>query len=158
MSFLKKKLTPAAELEIRKLHAGQPDRMLKAEQVVEAARPEDSPLHEYFDWDDAAAAHQHRLNQARRIIVSYTITLEVPEIRVPAAVSLRVDRGAEGGGYRLMEDVVKSADLMAAYRLDALKDLDIWCERYKLLRDIVPEVRQLVLRFRGIEPQAESGA
>lgn len=36
--------------------------------VVAAARDPDSPLHREFDWDDASAAHQHRLAVARALI------------------------------------------------------------------------------------------
>lgn len=37
---------------------------IQNEVVVEKAKPEVSPLHPYFTWDDAEAAHQYRLNQA----------------------------------------------------------------------------------------------
>jgi hypothetical protein len=44
--------------------------------VVAAAEPVDSPLHDRFEWDDAAAAYQYRVEQARELIrsvrVSYT--------------------------------------------------------------------------------------
>lgn len=36
--------------------------------VLDLARAEDSPLHTLFVWDDSAAAHQYRLEQARRVI------------------------------------------------------------------------------------------
>ena len=36
--------------------------------VVDAASDEDSALHEWFEWDDSAAAHAHRLAQARQLI------------------------------------------------------------------------------------------
>lgn len=36
--------------------------------VVEAARNARSPIHGRFEWDDAKAAHQHRLKQARQIL------------------------------------------------------------------------------------------
>lgn len=41
---------------------------LETEFVVTKARSEVSPLHDAFEWDDAAAAHQHRLKQARTLI------------------------------------------------------------------------------------------
>lgn len=36
--------------------------------VVDAARSTNSPLHSYFEWDDAKAAHQYREGQANEII------------------------------------------------------------------------------------------
>lgn len=36
--------------------------------VVDAAKPNDSPLHPYFEWDDDKAADNWRLDQARRLL------------------------------------------------------------------------------------------
>lgn len=36
--------------------------------VVEAATPEDHPLHHRFEWDDAVAGHKYRLTQAKQLI------------------------------------------------------------------------------------------
>ena len=41
---------------------------LKPEAVVEQARPTVSSLHSAFEWDDTAAAEEHRKNQARQLI------------------------------------------------------------------------------------------
>ncbi len=38
-----------------------------AELILEDAKAEDSPLHDFFEWDDTEAARQHRLYQARTI-------------------------------------------------------------------------------------------
>lgn len=46
--------------------------------VVERARPQDSPLHGQFEWDDAAAAHRHRLDRARHLIRSVKIRYQAP--------------------------------------------------------------------------------
>lgn len=48
---------------------------LHAEAIVAAARPQYSPLHALFTWDDALAAHERRLEQARGIIRSYKIAV-----------------------------------------------------------------------------------
>ena len=41
--------------------------------VLDAARPEASALHPVFEWEDAIAAEQHRLHQARHLIRSVQI-------------------------------------------------------------------------------------
>lgn len=38
------------------------------EQLVERARPGDSPIHHLFEWDDAVASERYRLEQARLYI------------------------------------------------------------------------------------------
>lgn len=47
--------------------------------VVEAAAPEDHPLHKYFKWDDAEAGEQYRLVQARTLIRSVRIVFKENE-------------------------------------------------------------------------------
>lgn len=42
--------------------------------VVEAARPDDAPLHHRFEWDDFEAAEKWRNEQAAELIRSYRIT------------------------------------------------------------------------------------
>jgi hypothetical protein len=41
---------------------------LTAAAIVEAATPEDHPLHSRFEWDDAVAGHRYRLGQAKQLI------------------------------------------------------------------------------------------
>lgn len=58
-----------------------------ARAVVDAARPEDSPIHDQFEWDDSEAAEQYRIAQARRLVRSIEVVTFVKgaEIeRVPA--------------------------------------------------------------------------
>lgn len=49
---------------------------LTAELLVEQATDPLSPLHQYFSWDDRAAAHQYRLFQARALIRRVRIRVE----------------------------------------------------------------------------------
>jgi hypothetical protein len=50
---------------------------LAPEAVVEAARDPASPLHGYFLWDDEAAGHEFRMEQARQLIRSVTVRLTI---------------------------------------------------------------------------------
>lgn len=49
------------------------------EDVLARAEDPDNPLHHHFEWDDEAAAHQHRLKQARNLIQSIEIRPVVEE-------------------------------------------------------------------------------
>lgn len=52
---------------------------LTADLVVEEARPKQSPLHPYFEWDDRRAAEQHRLEQARLMIRRVKFVVQSPD-------------------------------------------------------------------------------
>lgn len=47
---------------------------LTAENILEAAKPEDSLFHKLFTWDDTIAARNYRLSEARRIINNIQVT------------------------------------------------------------------------------------
>ena len=47
------------------------------EALVEAARDAESPLHEYFEWDNDTAAEKYRLMQARTLIRSCRLNVTI---------------------------------------------------------------------------------
>lgn len=65
------------------------------ERVVQAARAADHVWHHRFIWDDAAAAHQHRLDQARTLIRSVRYVVR-HENRVLSTVAYVRDPDAAG--------------------------------------------------------------
>jgi len=80
--------------------------------VIEEATDPDSPLHDYFDWDNESAAYKWRIDQARRLIRE-----------------VRIDNGEEGkadisppvfvhvgtaGGYLPTAVVVKNEMLLSS--------------------------------------------
>lgn len=46
--------------------------------VLEAATPEDHPLHSRFEWNDSVAGHHYRIIQARDLIRSVKVTYTSP--------------------------------------------------------------------------------
>lgn len=49
---------------------------LTPQAVLQDARKESSVLHSFFEWDDAKAAHAHRINQAGHLIRCVTVQVE----------------------------------------------------------------------------------
>lgn len=118
---------------IRKKHGG----LLRPQDVVEYARPTDSPLHDQFEWDDSKAADEYRLWQARQLIRVTVTVLPNTVTPIRTYVSLTPDRSA-GGGYRRIADVVKKPDLYEQALADALKDLERIQQKYKQLAELGP--------------------
>lgn len=57
------------------------DGKLTAETVLDDARSADSPFHHAIEWDDAIAAHEHRLEQARQIVRRADVTILEKQVR-----------------------------------------------------------------------------
>jgi hypothetical protein len=114
-------------------HQGQ----LLPSDIVEAARPKSSPLHSRFEWDDGEAAEQYRLWQARQLI-RVLVTVEKngsKSYRVRLYTSLGTDRKS-GGGYRLLRVVLRSKRLRGELLKDALRDMRVFEEKYRGLKEL----------------------
>lgn len=127
---------------------------LRAEDVVEFARDETTALHGEFEWDDSEAAHQYRLDQARRIIRVNVQILPVGgrDIVVPVYVSLVQDRNQAGGGYRRLVDVMSDEELRAQLLQQAMKDFERVGLRYRALQELAPVFEALERVSRAIRP------
>lgn len=123
----------AALKELADRHGG----VLKAEDVVEAARPEGSPLHHKFDWDDGHAAEQWRYWQARTmILVAVDVIPTKTSNRVARAfVSLSIDRATEGG-YRVMTDVLENDTLRDQLLEDSIEHMARFRQRFANLQEL----------------------
>ena len=116
------------------------DGSLNPEQVVDfARRNRRSALHAEFEWDDTEAAHQFRLEQARRIIRLNINVLETPngDVTVPMYVSLVSDR-RNGGGYRTLESVISNEELRAQLLQQALDEFQRVRRKYQTLQELRP--------------------
>ena len=114
------------------------DDMISPEAVVAAARPKNSPLHEYFDWEDSEAARCWRLHQARNLIRVCIRIEELPndeKQEIQVFVSLPEDRNDEGG-YRVMTDVLNDDERREALLEMALKDLQTFRRKYAILKEL----------------------
>jgi hypothetical protein len=115
---------------------------IKPDIVVDHARPESSPLHEFFTWDDTAAAEKCRLDEASRLIRSIRLikpdmpTAEQPIIRAFVNVKASDDeRNFEGKGYisfARSQTVESYRDQVLA---NAKSELQSWARRYKDLQE-----------------------
>lgn len=105
------------EPHIRKLYEANGE--LTAPMVLDSARPDNAPLHPYFEWDDATAAEEYRLEQARSLIRRVTFVVE-PQGETPAHVvrEFQVVTSTDGGQPRKVYRRV--TDLTAEEREEVL--------------------------------------
>ena len=143
----------ALELEkIRKDHDG----ILYPESVVAVAEDRNSPLHKCFTWDDKKAGHLYRIWQARCLIRIAVKVLPAQKEPINVYVSLTTDR-VKGGGYRAVEEVLTSEELLQTMLADAFRELRRFRLKYERLSALRPvfdavdkvEKKQLALRPHG---------
>lgn len=111
------------------------DGRLLPDDVVDDAKDRHSPLHPHFQWDDRAAAHAYRIDQAREMIRIIVRADDDDEDEQPRRAFINLS-DADGRSYRTVDEVLGSADLQRAVMAQALKDLQSWEARYNELSDI----------------------
>lgn len=129
-------LTGAQRQELDALRGRK--KLLLAEHVVAFAEDENTALHSRFEWDDTEAAQQYRLWQARTVIRVSVVVLKSNTAPVRAYVSMLDDRAQEGGGYRLMADVMNNPNLREKLLQEALAELQRFQAKYDALVELAP--------------------
>ena len=124
--------------------------------VVEAARPELSPLHDCFEWDDLKAAEKYRLVEARHLVntINVVITAQGKEIEARGFYSVVVQTEDEQIEHRYTAIRIISADSARREQVieRALLELQGWQARYQQYQEIfggnIFEAIETVIRTR----------
>jgi hypothetical protein len=152
------RLTQPQVEAIRQLEGA--DGRLTPQQVVEAARSKDSPLHELFDWNIRSAASKWHLHQARTIIGAVrlqTVTNETV-ISNPCYV---VDRDTPEAGYRSVTALKKNP---ASARESLIFTLEVAAGHLRRAYDLSValslqhEVMALVEQVTGLQRKVDEAA
>lgn len=113
------------------------DGLLKAEDVVAHAKNPTSAMHSWFTWEDTEAARQWRLHQARMLIRVTVVVSPDKKEHMRAFVSLADDRyGEDGGGYRIMADVLTDEEMRQQLLEEALLEANRWMQKYRRLSEL----------------------
>lgn len=82
------------------------------DQVIDHARDEASPLHNYFEWNDTLAAANYRREQARSLLRSVKIVVKYETKNVKTVAYVRdPSRKLDEAGYIAVDRVKSDKDL-----------------------------------------------
>lgn len=93
-----------------------------------------SALHTRFEWDNTKAAHEYRLEQARRIIRVQVTTIASVDTRM--FVSVKEQRKLPEGGYHSIEDALDDPDLYQQLLQEARLELNRLRRKYRRLEEL----------------------
>ncbi len=134
---------------LRKKHKGE----LTPEVVLDDAKHDNSPLHSFFEWDDTAAAQEHRLKQARgliRAVVAVYVQDDKPAVRQRAYVHI-AEKSAPH--YREASHAMSVAKTRQIVLRQAMAELQAWKKRYKDLNEFAALVA--IIDTINLEPLKE---
>lgn len=134
--------------------------VLTPEMIVEAAKDPASPIHEEFEWDDARAAHLHRLNQARTLIRGVRVVEHYYESSVQRPVWMRdPDQPAKKAGY-IEVDTLRSDEEKArralAQELSRVNALLMRSRSLALTLDMTDAIDGVLAQIGVIQEQAQT--
>lgn len=125
--------------------------------VVDAARDPSSVLHSHFLWDDAEAAHEHRIYQARNLIRGISIVVERSSKQIATVCYVR-DPAAEARdqGYVSISRLEKEPDNAKAMLDMELARVDACLERAESLSKVFGIHRQVKTTRRRVAKLRET--
>lgn len=150
-------------LEIQALQAlaDRHDGTLTAEMVVEAARDPAHPLHNRFTWDDAEAAHEHRLNEARHVIRNVRIEVRRDATIVTAPLFVRDPAKAQmSQGYVSIPRLISDEERARAAVVAEFQHAAAYLRRAKAIAaalNLVGEIEELETQLTHVQGLARSG-
>lgn len=98
--------------------------------VVEDAKSDLSPLHPAFEWDDSEAAHQYRLEQARGMLRSIEVVVQLTRPDPQPIRAFVVVKEGEGQGYTSIQVAMGNPKHRAQLIADAKRELAQWRKRH----------------------------
>lgn len=105
---------------------------LTAKTLLDASRPEEAPLHNEFEWDDAKAAEAYRETQSAYIIRSLCVAPE-GERKDPVRAVFIVNNES---GYEGLNIIMENADKRTALLDVALRELQAFRKKYSTLKEL----------------------
>ena len=96
--------------------------------VVDDARPAESPLHKYFEWDDKIGGEKYRLQQARSLISS--VMAYYPTRKPGGTIKARVYITEAPNTYNEASEVLSDKDKAAYALASVLRELESLQQRY----------------------------
>lgn len=130
--------------DLRRRYGGS----LTAANVLERAKLETSALHDLFEWDDEAAAHQYRLNQARHII-RHIVVLENGD-KTPRRAFIHVEKDSRNV-YVDTVDALADDELRLQVLSRARQELESFTRKYSELMElseVVAVARKTIRRLK----------
>lgn len=104
------------------------------EQIVEAARDENTELHKCFTWDDTVAAENWRKHQARMIVAQLVVRTETTD-KEPVAVRV-ISSTAVRNEYKPVVKVLEVEQEYADLLARAVKELKAIQQKYKAIKEL----------------------
>ena len=112
---------------------------LTPENVVTSAKNKKSSLHNFFEWNDAIAGEQYRLQQARMFINEIKVIVEDVEYSAFENVKIGFNGDSERR-YMEVTEILSQKELKEQIISQALNHINYWKIKYANYKELKPIV------------------
>lgn len=112
------------------------DGQVTKEAFLEESRPEDSPTHNLFEWDDTIAAEQYRLHQSQLAILDIVVTIEKDETKQKAPAFVNVVVRNEKAKYNSVDIVMADEEKRKMALKNAFAELTAFENKYGMYQEL----------------------
>lgn len=114
------------------------DGAVTKEKLLEVSRPEDSPTHRLFEWDDSVAAEKYRLHQSQKAILDIVVTVvKNDEPQLSSRAFVNVTSGLSNKAQYSSIDVAMADEEKRNAVLDnAFEEFRKFEDKYNSLREL----------------------
>ena len=118
---------------------------LKTKAVVDAARSEESTLHDFFQWDDTKAGELYRRVQARHLINGiHEIVIDEngEEKDIPLFYNVIIESSNENEEdsnhhrYVFNEEIAEDSNYKEQQLQKAIQEIKIWESKYSMIKEL----------------------
>lgn len=119
---------------------------LTPKNLVEEAKDESNPLHEFFEWEDSVAANEYRLYQARVLINEVKVIIDQKEYFAFENVAIKVSEKSEETErvYKPVAEIIQNEELRKQILKSALHSLTYWQEKFSKYEEVKPIVKSII--------------
>ena len=111
------------------------DGTVTKESFLDASRPEESPTHGCFEWDDSVAAEMYRLHQSSDCIRDLVITISSGDEKTKAPAFVKItEQGPVSAEYKSIGIAMNDDQDRQIVLKNALKELRAFQQKYNNLR------------------------
>ena len=134
-----------------------PQQYVIAAQLIDDAKAKESPLHDYFEWNNKRAAERWRIEQARYLLRGITVVITTPEGEertTRAFHSVTLDGSYEINvpkTYVTVQRAMSEDELRTQVIEEALKKIKSWQRRYKEYKEFAKIVQAIDETLKEIE-------
>ena len=113
---------------------------LTAQIVLDSARPEKSPIHNLFEWDDLKAAEAYRLRQATTLICNLAVEIETDNQPIVCRAFMDVTE-SKVGSFINTQSAFESKETRDIVLKRALDELNAFKQKYKNLNELATVIK-----------------